>query len=283
MQIPEFMDYCGNNSVQFDFISTHEYPTDPPGPQVRTFFAEHLQATRDIVGPNMSLYYTEYDDGYNDDTSYSAAFAIYENYMANGIVDALSWWPFSDLFEEAGMYPNPFSNGSLPVDGLMNVYGIPKPSYRAFQLMHWSGDQLLQTTPDLFWSNSPNETVNVFSVLNANNRSISVFLLNWNVKNAPIIENATVTVTLNGLPADESSNSSPAATVYRIDSTHANAYPAWIEMGSPLYLVPKQVQLLDEASSLVPESITLESLSSSSVQFQIDVPAYSVVNVIVNY
>ena len=71
--------------------------------------------------------------------------------MANGIVDTLSWWPFSDLFEEDGLYsfrltfysestdllenhkmtninttglhPAPFSNQSLPVDGLMNVYG----------------------------------------------------------------------------------------------------------------------------------------------------------------
>jgi hypothetical protein len=82
--IPEFLEYCSTNNVSYNFISTHEYPTDPPGPQTRTFFIDHLRATRDIIGNATDLYYTEYDDGYNDATSYSAAFVAYQNYMANG-------------------------------------------------------------------------------------------------------------------------------------------------------------------------------------------------------
>ena len=53
-----------------------------------------------------------------------------QNYLANNIVDILSFWVFTDIFEEGGMYPDPYSTGFMPVDGLMNVYGIPKPSYR---------------------------------------------------------------------------------------------------------------------------------------------------------
>jgi beta-xylosidase len=52
------------------------------------------------------------------------------------VVDTLSFWPFSDLFEEAGLYGIPYNYGyGMPVDGLMNVYGTPKPNYRAFQLL----------------------------------------------------------------------------------------------------------------------------------------------------
>ena len=87
--IPEFLEYCNTNNVAYDFVSCHEYPTDPPGPQTRTFFIDRLNQTRSIVGPNIPLYYTEYDDGYNDATSYSAAFVVYQNYLANGVVDVL--------------------------------------------------------------------------------------------------------------------------------------------------------------------------------------------------
>lgn len=36
--IPEFMAFCTQNNVPFDFIATHEYPTDPPGIINRFFF-----------------------------------------------------------------------------------------------------------------------------------------------------------------------------------------------------------------------------------------------------
>lgn len=39
-----------------------------------------------------------------------------------------------------GLYSMPFN---APVAGLQNIYGVPKPSYRAFQLLHWTGNTLL--------------------------------------------------------------------------------------------------------------------------------------------
>lgn len=63
-----------------------------------------MKKTRAIVGNKLPLYYTEYDDAYNDDTSYAAAFIFYQIYSVQGVVDLLSWWPFSDIFEEQGTF-----------------------------------------------------------------------------------------------------------------------------------------------------------------------------------
>jgi xylan 1,4-beta-xylosidase len=265
--IPEFLKYCTENQVEFDFISTHEYPTDPPGPQTRTFFSNTIKKTRQIVGPKIPIYYTEYDDGYNDMTAYSAAFVVYQNYMLNNVVDALAWWPFTDIFEEAGLYPDPYNNEWMPVDGLMNVYGIPKPNYRAFQLLHWSGNQLVETTPNLF--NSDVETVGVFAVTG---NQTSIFIVNWNVKNQPI-DDAVVTVTVTG-------TKSTKAVVYLIDEMNANAYPTWVELGSPSYLNPKQVNVLNKASELVAKDIQIQSIDSDTIQFEIKVPGNTVANVV---
>lgn len=49
----------------------------------------------------------------------------------------LSWWTFSDIFEEGGLWSTPF--GGPQQWGLLDIYGVPKPSYRAFQLLHRSG------------------------------------------------------------------------------------------------------------------------------------------------
>lgn len=265
--IPEFLQYCTTNKVAVDFITTHEYPTDPPGPQTRTFFVDHLRMTRKKIPQHLPLYYTEYDDGYNDATSYSAAFIIFQNYLARGVVDALSWWPFSDIFEEGGLYPNPFlpESGFMPVDGLMNVYGIPKPSYRAFELLHWSGNQLLETKPDTFYSNT--ETVGVFAVAG---NGTSIFLVNWNVKNNPI-KDATVQVDLKNIENPESLT----ATAYFINSGNTTAYPTWITMGKPLYLSPKQVEILKKSSVLIPRKLTLQ-VGVNSVSFVVPVESNSV-------
>jgi xylan 1,4-beta-xylosidase len=267
--IPDFLNYTRTNAVPFDFISTHEYPTDPPGPQTRTFFRDRLALTRGVVGPDLPLYYTEYDDAYNDDTAYSAAFIVFQNRAVSGIVDLLSFWPFSDLFEEGGLYPVPFDRAGLAVDGLVNVYGIPKPSYRAFQLLAWSGEELLDSQPDFL----AHPTVGLFAV---GGNGTSVFITNWNMKGQPI-DDYNVTVTVSGLPGAASRT---CATLYRIDDSNGNAYPAWQAMGGPQYLSPQQVQALTSASAMTPASVPLTVLAADTVQFTAFVAGNTVVNVI---
>jgi len=193
-----------------------------------------------------------------------------QNYLANDIVDVLSFWVFSDIFEEAGLYPYPYSTTWMPVDGLMNVYGVPKPSYRAFQLMHWTGDQLVETQPNTMYSNT--STVGVFAVTGNNT---SIFVVNWNVMNQTIQEES-VQVTVSGL----ANPANLTATIYWIDELHTTSYQAWLDMGEPVYLTPKEVLLLQQASALVPTALQL-SVSGDSVVFEITVAPNSVANIII--
>ncbi len=54
----------------------------------------------------------------------------------DGLVDLYSFWTFSDLFEEGGQFSAPFHGGY----GLQNIYGIPKPTYRLFEMFHNTGE-----------------------------------------------------------------------------------------------------------------------------------------------
>ena len=56
---------------------------------------------------------------------------------ANGLVQGYSFWTFTDIFEENYFPGEPFQGGF----GLLNLHGVAKPSYRAFELLHRLGTE----------------------------------------------------------------------------------------------------------------------------------------------
>ena len=73
----------------------------------------------------------------------AAAFAFRTVPQLAGVVDVLSWWTFSDVFEEGGLPTTEFQD----IYGLMTYHGIPKPGWRGFELLHtFAGDTQLRAT-----------------------------------------------------------------------------------------------------------------------------------------
>jgi xylan 1,4-beta-xylosidase len=58
---------------------------------------------------------------------------------ASGLVQEYGYWTFSDIFGENYFPSVPFHGGF----GLLNVHGIAKPIYRAYELAHGLGAELL--------------------------------------------------------------------------------------------------------------------------------------------
>jgi len=101
-------------------------------------------------------------------------------------------------------------------------------------------------------------------------------LLIGTLKNTPI-DTVEVQLDVKGVNAP-----SVKAVIYRIDDKHANAYPAWLDLGKPFYLTPPQVEQLQEASALQQEPATFQVTSPTSIRFQIIVPPQSLINLIVS-
>lgn len=77
---------------------------------------------------------------------------------------------------------------------------------------------------------------------------ITILLSNHQVPLSPI-EAEQVSITFKGLKGLR------AASLQRIDETHANPKKAWMEMGSPTYLNREQIQALIKASELITETV----------------------------
>jgi xylan 1,4-beta-xylosidase len=251
--IPEFVDFCGARAVPLDFVSTHHYPTDafgkPGDDTVMQLAASKRSVLRDEAAKareqarGKPLYYTEWATSSNPfddlhDQPYAAAFIVKTVMEVRGLVEGYSYWTFSDIFEENYFASKPFHGGF----GLMTIHGVPKPAYRAFELLHRLGDDILPVE-------GRHTTVDVWVTRDA--ARACVLLSNGALPRHPI-RTEIVRLELAGLTGIRS------AYVERIDDEHANARRAWLAMGRPESLLPRQVDALEAASSLRKEPVAFD-------------------------
>lgn len=273
--IPETIAFCKKTNTPLDFVSTHHYPTDDPlwkngGLSLEEFFAkfadEYGSYERGILhkmtskarkeAGNLPLYYTEWNtsavlpDHVHDET-YSAALVAKTIADNDGLVQSYSFWTFSDLFEEAGQYAAPFHGGF----GLQNNYGIPKPTYRLFEMLHRLGNERIQVT------GGTNSTVEILATKEFSELSLLVY--NHDIPGSEIHQEDVV-IQLAGI------TDSATATISRIDADHANPKQKWIDLGSPMYPDQKELDQINQSSVLISEPQKISSKDGNgSVQFRI--------------
>lgn len=274
--IEEFVDFCERNDLPADFISTHHYPNDgyedDGDTEVQLFksqrgiMREVAQNTRMYAG-DRPVYYTEWNSSstLNDplhDEPYAAAFIASTVMEAAGLVDGYSFWTFSDIFEEQGFPSAPFHGGF----GLLTLHGIPKPSYRAFELLHDLGD--MHSLVD-----GLHETVDCCVV--QKDSSVTILLTNHTTP-GHTIETEHLEIRL------DNAREPRGATVRRIDEEHANPKRLWREMGQPEHLSEKDVDRLDAASGLKTEKQSFE-FHDGVIVLKIDLPAHAVAAITIDF
>lgn len=249
--VDDFLAFAQRSSLPVDFVSTHQYPTDAfgePGDDTETQLSksrrgvmrEHAQRVRQQCG-DRPLYYTEWNTSSNPrdplhDQPFAAAFAVNIVMSVVGVVDGYSWWTCSDIFKENYMPSVPYQGGF----GLLNIHGVPKPVYRAFELLHRMGTSRLDV------EGSQGNVSAWASRLDATHVSLLV-------TNHALPRHDVATERVRVVFRD--ARAPQGVTIERIDDDHANAPAAWRLLGSPEYPSPDQVEHLKSRSSLVRESL----------------------------
>jgi len=264
--VDDFIKHCTENNVPFDFVSTHVYGNDlstdvfgtkediPRDKMVcRAVKKVHEQIQRS-PRPAVPLIWSEFNASYMSepavtDTVYMGPWMADTIRQCDGMVDVMSYWTFSDVFEEPGVVQKPFYGGF----GLIAAGGIPKPAFNAFRLLHQLGDVRL--------------ALDSGSALVTRRADGSLVLALWNYA-APDAagEAKTVTVSFRNTKAHQ-------AQVWRLDSDHGNSTGAYYQMGQPRYPTQAQIQQLRSAADLgSPES---RDLGNGPLALQI--PAHGLV------
>ena len=152
--IPEFIEFCKGNCVPLDFISGHYYclkgDFDADG-KVRLVMNDHsyLSGMINKVGKQCRaegypLLMTEWSTSYSSrdpvhDSYFSAPFILQIIKECEGNAEMLSYWVYTDIFEEVGIGQTPFHGGF----GLINIQSLKKPAFYAYKMLNQLGDDQL--------------------------------------------------------------------------------------------------------------------------------------------
>ncbi len=152
--VDQFIAHCIKNHVPFDFVSTHVYGNEDS----RDVFGKKLPITRrDMVArsaqkvfdqvkasaaPNTPIIWSEYNATYMNqqevtDSAFMGPWLANNIRECDGLANIMSYWDVSDVFEEQGVVKTPFYGGY----GLVAERGIPKASFRVFELLHRLGEE----------------------------------------------------------------------------------------------------------------------------------------------
>jgi xylan 1,4-beta-xylosidase len=249
--VDDFLKHASENQVPVDFVSSHGYADDtvehlfhsdedvPMDQRVCRAIGKVRSQIRSSSSPRLPLMWTEWNvssfgDRQSRDTVYVGAALAETVRQCDGLVDMLSYWTFSDVFEENGPVETPFHGGF----GLIAAGGIRKPSYNAYALLHRLGRERL-----------PSEST---SALATRREDGSLAIALWNLVDLDRQGAARrFDLRLRHLA------SGTQLRLTRLDAAHGNVLARYGRMGKPRYPTPAQIRELNRSGSLGPaEPIT---------------------------
>jgi xylan 1,4-beta-xylosidase len=265
--VPEFINFCATNHSPVDFISTHDYCVDSgyldENGNAGTVFSQNPKGIygnvirvrkqiRDSAMPNLELHFTEWSASYTPfdpihDSYHSAAFILDKLKNADTAADSMSYWVFTDIFEEAGPRWTPFHGGF----GLINYEDINKPAFYAYQFMNRLGETELQNHDPASWicadkSGGAQALIWDFTITHPGK---SVINQAYYKRDLPSVPKDKVTLNLTRLPPG-----TYTLEVFKIGYRVNDAYMTYLDLGSPDQLTRAQVAQIKTANSGAPFS-----------------------------
>ncbi len=241
--IDDFLKFTNQQHVPVDFVSTHGYADDttedlfgkdeevPMDERVCRAVSRVNQQIKTSGSPNLPLIWSEWNvQGVDDarDTTFVGPALANTIRQCDGLVNMMSWWTFSDVFEEGGPIARPFTG----IFGLRAKGGINKPAYYAFGLLHQLGDQRLSnTSKNMIVTESPENLI----------------IAAWNICD-PGSSGHDETLDLTMLHVPQQAR----VTIQRLDENHGNVLKSFATMGQPLDPTPGQVDELNRDTALPP-------------------------------
>jgi xylan 1,4-beta-xylosidase len=255
--ISAFLDHCHQNHVPIDFVSSHMYGdesaqdvfnTKDKIPRNRMVCMAVSKVRGEINAsalPGLPFILSEFNASYMNkpevtDTVYMGPWLADTIRQCDGSVDMMSYWTFSDVFEEEGVVKKPFYGGF----GLIAEDGIPKPAFSAFALLHKLGSTRL------------NEDANSMLVTRRSDGTLVVALWDYakpygvGPKYSPpdFGSDRSRTFLLKVMHDD----SSASVIAWRLDQNHGNVLRVYDAMGRPAFPSLKQITVLQNAGHMAP-------------------------------
>jgi xylan 1,4-beta-xylosidase len=265
--VPEFINFCATNHSPVDFISTHTYSVtsgylDENGnagtvfsPNRSSIYGEVIRARQQIAGaamPNLELHFTEWSSSYTPadpihDSYHGAAFILDKLKNAGTAAQSMSYWVFTDIFEESGPRWTPFHGGF----GLVNYEDINKPAFYAYQFLNrLGGTELKDNDPASWICSDPSGGIQAlvwdFTITNPGTNVINQVFYKRDLPSSP---KDKVMLNLTHVPMG-----TYTLEMFKVGYRVNDAYATYMDLGSPAQLTKAQVAQIKTANSGAPLS-----------------------------
>ncbi len=250
--ISETIDFASKNKVPLDFITTHDYGVngigfDENGNQklfldtgenaIISGVKEVNKQIKSSAKPNLPLHYTEWSSSYSQvdpmhDSYISAPYIISRLKGSQGFADSMSYWTFTDIFEEGGPVPNPFHGGF----GLINFQGLRKSSFYAYQFLNRLGDEELRSNDSESWITRSKNGVQAIIWNYSPHKTEESDQVHYK-KDLPAKDYGKVSVKISDIPAGNY-----RMNVYQVGYQVNDVYSNYLKIGAPKSLTREQVK-----------------------------------------
>jgi xylan 1,4-beta-xylosidase len=263
--VPEFLAHVKQSGAAVDFVTTHTYGVDGGFLDEDGKSDTKLSTSPDaVVGdvrhvreqishspfPNLPLYFSEWSTSYTPrdsvhDSYISVPFILSKLKACQGKAQGMSYWTYTDLFEEPGPPTAPFQGGF----GLLNPDGIRKPAFFAYKYLHaLQGASIPSRDPQAMLTTKDGNFTAVIWDFEPPDQKVSDRPFYTKV----VLAHAAPPVQL------EVTHLTPRTSYHLVihrTGYHANdAYTAYLEMGSPKSLSLAQIAQLNELTRDQPET-----------------------------
>lgn len=287
--VPEFLAHVKQSGAAVDFVTTHTYGVDggfldengqsdtklSPSPDA---IVGDVRRVREQISasafPKLPLYFTEWSTSYTPrdavhDSYISAAYILSKLKASQGLLQGMSYWTYTDLFEEPGPPTAPFQGGF----GLLNPEGIRKPAFFAYKYLHAIQGQAVPSS-------------DAQSMLAVDGSNFTAVVWDFEQPDQKVSNRPFYTKIVPNHPAApvqlKLAHLAPSSD-YRVEihrtGFHANdAYSAYIEMGMPKKLDDTQIAHLNELTRDLPEKTeTLRSATDGTLQIEVPMNSNDIV------
>jgi len=241
--IPDMIAHCALANIPLDFVSTHVYANDLSkdvfgtdqsinrSEMVSMAVQKVYKQVKSSTKPDLPIIWSEYNASYKNeidvtDATYMGPWLANNIRLSDGMTAMMSYWTFSDVFEEQGVIKTPFYGGF----GLIAEGGVPKAAFNAFAMLHRLGDRRLD--PDL---------ANALVTKRADG-TLAIAVWNY-AEPGQSGADRKVHLTVRGV------SGTSAYHVEILDRDHGSALSAWQRMGSPVDPTQEQYRELQRAAA----------------------------------
>jgi xylan 1,4-beta-xylosidase len=287
--VPEFLAHVKQSGAPVDFVTTHTYGVQGgfldeagksdtklnPSPDA---IVGDVRRVREQISvspfPRLPLYFTEWSTSYTPrdsvhDSYISAPYILTKLKASQGLLQGMSYWTYTDLFEEPGPPTEPFQGGF----GLLNPQGIRKPAFFAYKYLHaLQGESLKTSDPQALLATQDGNLVAVLWDFEQPEQKVSN--RSFYTKLIPAHEAPPVHLQITDLVPNAGYQLEVRRTGYRAN----DAYSAYIEMGAPKDLTTAQLAHLNELTRDLPETDkAVRSGPAGTVEFTVPMNSNDVV------